>query len=111
MGPLPARRPHGLETLRNLREALRAELLARTGEGNPAHTWPPLATLVTGAGVGLVLPQAGRAAGPAAVYDAVRGDCWRRLKACRKHTCLFAFYDRSKNGSGAWCKMAVCGNA
>ena len=36
---------------------------------------------------------------------------WRRLKACRSHTCVWAFYDRSKNASGAWCRMdGSCGN-
>ena len=35
---------------------------------------------------------------------------WRRLKACREDTCQWAFYDRSKNRSGTWCSMAVCGN-
>jgi predicted RNA-binding Zn ribbon-like protein len=44
------------------------------------------------------------------VYNAVQNGEWRRLKACRKPTCLFAFFDKSKNGSGTWCDMAVCGN-
>ncbi len=35
---------------------------------------------------------------------------WPRLKVCREDTCAWAFYDRSKNRSGAWCSMAVCGN-
>lgn len=33
---------------------------------------------------------------------------WGRLKTCRE--CRWAFYDRSKNRSGAWCAMRVCGN-
>jgi predicted RNA-binding Zn ribbon-like protein len=33
---------------------------------------------------------------------------WQRLKACRE--CGWAFYDRSKNRSSAWCAMAICGN-
>ena len=37
-------------------------------------------------------------------------DAWKRLKACRLHTCEWAFYDHTKNRSGAWCNMAVCGN-
>jgi predicted RNA-binding Zn ribbon-like protein len=36
---------------------------------------------------------------------------WERLKACREHTCRWAFYDGSKNRSGKWCKMESCGNA
>lgn len=35
---------------------------------------------------------------------------WRRLKACPSADCLWAFYDRSKNGLGRWCQMAECGN-
>ncbi|HEY3922238.1 MAG TPA: CGNR zinc finger domain-containing protein [Gaiellaceae bacterium] len=33
---------------------------------------------------------------------------WRRLKVCRK--CEWAFYDASKNRSGSWCSMQLCGN-
>jgi predicted RNA-binding Zn ribbon-like protein len=35
---------------------------------------------------------------------------WSRLKVCRSDVCRWAFYDRSRNRSGAWCDMAVCGN-
>jgi len=35
---------------------------------------------------------------------------WARLKVCAETTCMWAFYDRSKNRSGSWCSMAVCGN-
>jgi len=35
---------------------------------------------------------------------------WKRLKMCRDETCRWAFYDRSKNRSGGWCSMSVCGN-
>ena len=34
---------------------------------------------------------------------------WERLKACRNEGCLWAFYDTSKNRSGSWCNMDVCG--
>ena len=37
-------------------------------------------------------------------------ESWRRLKACRLHECEWAFYDHTKNRSGTWCNMAVCGN-
>jgi predicted RNA-binding Zn ribbon-like protein len=117
--------PAELEPLRLLRESLRAELLAHTGDGPAA--WPKLATLLGGTGLQVVFAADGmlrlaprgerlplaqhiRAAIAAAVYDAVRDGTWARLKACRKHSCRFAFFDNSKNGSGAWCSMAVCGN-
>lgn len=35
---------------------------------------------------------------------------WRRVKLCGAHTCRYAFYDASRNHSGRWCSMAVCGN-
>lgn len=35
---------------------------------------------------------------------------WGRLKACRADSCRWAYYDHSKNRSGKWCDMAVCGN-
>jgi predicted RNA-binding Zn ribbon-like protein len=35
---------------------------------------------------------------------------WSRLKVCSSDTCQWAFYDRSKNHSGRWCSMQVCGN-
>ncbi len=35
---------------------------------------------------------------------------WDRLKLCDMHTCRYAFYDGSRNRSGRWCSMAVCGN-
>ncbi len=44
------------------------------------------------------------------IRDAQRDDTWRRLKACRNPACLWAYYDRSHAGRGAWCDMAVCGN-
>lgn len=35
---------------------------------------------------------------------------WRRVKACREPGCREAFYDHSRNRSGVWCDMALCGN-
>jgi predicted RNA-binding Zn ribbon-like protein len=46
----------------------------------------------------------------AIVQSAVAQKSWDRLKACREHTCEWAFYDHTKNRSGAWCNMRVCGN-
>jgi predicted RNA-binding Zn ribbon-like protein len=34
---------------------------------------------------------------------------WGRLKACSNEECRWAFYDASKNHSGRWCTMQVCG--
>ena len=47
----------------------------------------------------------------AIVHTAMADGTWSRLKACALHdTCEWAFYDWSKNRSGTWCEMRVCGN-
>jgi predicted RNA-binding Zn ribbon-like protein len=108
-----------------LREALRAVLLAHNGR-QPA---PPAACAVLddavcrgrvrlrfGAdGSAALEPQAGGVAGALGhllviVQSSIADGSWARLKACREHTCESAFYDHTKNRSGAWCTMDVCGN-
>jgi predicted RNA-binding Zn ribbon-like protein len=44
----------------------------------------------------------------AAAFMAQIEGTWPRLKACRR--CQWAFYDHSRNRSGRWCVMAICGN-
>lgn len=34
---------------------------------------------------------------------------WTRLKVCPGEHCGWAFYDQSRNQSGRWCSMTVCG--
>ena len=46
----------------------------------------------------------------AIVAAAVADGSWERLKACPREECEWAFYDKSKNRSGRWCKMESCGN-
>lgn len=46
----------------------------------------------------------------AIVFHAMHDGTWERLKVCRSDTCRWAFYDSSRNRSGKWCDMAVCGN-
>ena len=46
----------------------------------------------------------------AIAFRAILDGSWPRLKTCRDETCRWAFYDHSKNRSGSWCSMAVCGN-
>ena len=46
----------------------------------------------------------------AALHTAVAEGTWPRLKACERDVCRWAFYDHSKNRSGHWCSMAVCGS-
>jgi predicted RNA-binding Zn ribbon-like protein len=59
------------------------------------------------AGDGLVERIVGRLL--AEVVRAEAEERWERLKACRNEGCLWAFYDASKNRSGSWCNMDVCG--
>jgi predicted RNA-binding Zn ribbon-like protein len=35
---------------------------------------------------------------------------WWRMKICDADDCEWAFYDHTKNRSGAWCSMESCGN-
>ena len=112
------------EMLVGLREAFRMELLSHTGDADPATTWDVLSGYADQAELGIRLGALGdvsliaegrgaqRVAGRlfTLMYDGIRMGQWTRLKACRKQTCLFGFYDHSKNGSGVWCDMAVCGN-
>ncbi|MBA3261412.1 MAG: CGNR zinc finger domain-containing protein [Thermoleophilaceae bacterium] len=44
------------------------------------------------------------------VAGAVEQGRWQRLKACPREVCHWAFFDHSKNHSGRWCLMEVCGN-
>jgi predicted RNA-binding Zn ribbon-like protein len=44
------------------------------------------------------------------VYQAQLTGQWERLKVCASDECRWAFYDTSRNRSGTWCQMEVCGN-
>ena len=79
--------------------ARRARLEVRFGPGGVAQVAPG------GDGVDAAL---GRLL--AIVAEAQADGTWSRMKACPWETCHWAFYDRSKNRSGVWCDMAVCGN-
>ena len=89
--------PAAVETLN--RAALRTELTVRFGADGRAALEPG-AGGVDGA-IGAVL---------AAAHAGMEEGTWERLKACANGGCAWAFYDRSKNRSGRWCSMAVCGN-
>lgn len=106
-----------------LREALRALLLANSGEPLESRA---VEALNAAAGTNLRVrfeDDGGSALAPegdgidgalgallAVVYRSMAEGTWPRLKACRADTCQWAFYDRSKNRSAHWCSMAVCGN-
>jgi predicted RNA-binding Zn ribbon-like protein len=123
-GDVPVKRSD-LERAVRLRESLRAVLMAHN-DGIPA---PPEATqtldeIASRARLQLRFDEHGGAAiEPAAegvagalgrlltvIHAAMAEGTWERLKACRDHACEWAFYDHTKNRSGTWCTMEVCGN-
>jgi len=107
-----------------MRESLRALALANTGEPLDPEAVPTLNSIASGAQLVVRFDEHGHtglepsgegadaALGEllAIVFRAMADGTWVRLKACREDTCQWAFYDRSKNRSGTWCSMAVCGN-
>ena len=44
------------------------------------------------------------------LFEAQRAGSWQRLKRCPGLGCPFTFYDTSRNRTGTWCSMSVCGN-
>jgi len=111
-----------LTPLRELREALQAQLEAGRDTPETAHQ-PDLArhleklrwrvTLREGQlalsaeGVGW-RQVAGTLLGD--ILVAQQHELWPRLKACRNPLCSVIFYDSSKNQSRAWHNTSVCGN-
>jgi predicted RNA-binding Zn ribbon-like protein len=47
----------------------------------------------------------------AALFEGQQAGTRRRLKTCRNPRCRVAFYDRSRNASGVWHSVRICGNA
>jgi predicted RNA-binding Zn ribbon-like protein len=109
----------------SLREALRGLLLVHNGAAEPGPDAEELNGLVTSAALGVRFRADGRPALEPAARDSP-AECvvarllaeviwaeaegkWERLKACRNEGCRWAFYDASKNRSGRWCNMNVCG--
>jgi predicted RNA-binding Zn ribbon-like protein len=107
-----------------LREQLRG-LAARNGNGNGTHDVLPLAELNAAAagapsevrfdadGPRFVAGAGGVAGALGALLAmtaaAMIDGSWSRLKICPGEHCGWAFYDHSRNQSGRWCSMAVCG--
>jgi predicted RNA-binding Zn ribbon-like protein len=107
-----------------LREALRSLLRANNERETPASQVEVLNRLASNApltvrfqhdGVSTLEPDLAGVDGAIAglvgiVFTAMTDGTWARLKACRHERCQKAFYDTSKNRSGAWCSMAGCGS-
>ena len=77
-----------------------AEILVRFGDTDGRPALAPARSGFDGA-LGELL---------AITYRSMAEGTWPRLKACPEESCMWAFYDHSKNRSGTWCDMAVCGN-
>jgi predicted RNA-binding Zn ribbon-like protein len=108
--------------LRELREAVRALVIANV-DGHPDDTSADI--LRTAARTALLIVavdnhgrthlKAHRPGVDSVVatllgilHEAQLTGAWPRLKGCRQ--CGYAFFDRSKNRSAAWCAMSICGN-
>jgi predicted RNA-binding Zn ribbon-like protein len=111
-----------LDRARELREALRVLLLANHGTPAPEGVREVLEEAADRAGLRVRLPLEGAALVPVsngvdgalgqvvgAAVVAMWDGTWRRLKACPRDACQWAFYDRSTNASATWCSMSICG--
>jgi predicted RNA-binding Zn ribbon-like protein len=100
-----------------VRECLRA--LARGDPGAPDRlNWAArgAATEIRFTAAGPTFGQAPRSGLDGAIgailataAGAMLDGTWERLKVCPGEDCGWAFYDHSRNQSGRWCSMAVCG--
>lgn len=120
-GLAPLKDETHLHLLRDFRETLRDLLFANNGEGDAARAWEHLRPFLASTRLSLAvntergLELSPEDKGPIAsllaiVYESQLLGTWTRLRACRKSSCRFAYFDRTKNGSRAWCSMATCGN-
>jgi predicted RNA-binding Zn ribbon-like protein len=109
--------------LREFREAIRSLAIAnQSGHGPDDPARDAIRAAAGAAQLGVVLDDTGQTsleptrpgvAGAMAtllgiLHEAQLTGQWSRLKACRQ--CEYAFFDRSKNRSAAWCAMSICGN-
>lgn len=108
--------------LTQLREALRAELLAHHGGRSDPSAGRAIEGVAARHPFGLSFGDAVRlqsrtpGAGDvvAGVVDAmltlVHEQRWFRVRVCPADDCLEAYYDASRGGTRRWCSMGVCGN-
>ena len=108
--------------LRELREAMRALAIANQGGQSGAAAADVIRRVSAAAQLSVVIDDTGRTAlepagrgidGAVAtllgiLHEAQLTGHWSRMKGCRQ--CGYAFFDRSKNRSAAWCAMSICGN-
>jgi predicted RNA-binding Zn ribbon-like protein len=123
IGPTDRVTARDLRETIELREAIRALLLEHNGAPPAKEARVTFARYAERSGLVAQLQRSGDVAlGPArsgvagawarliaAIADASITGKWPRLKACRSDLCQWAFYDHSKNRSGRWCTMQLCG--
>jgi predicted RNA-binding Zn ribbon-like protein len=113
-----------LERARAFRELLRAMALANNGRPMPPGTRAELSrelarlrfrTRIDASGVlrfesakGGLDEALGRLV--TIVSTEMVAGRWHRMKACARDVCRWIFYDHSRNRTGAWCSMSVCGS-
>ena len=114
-----------LDRALELRTALRALCRANHDDGDApaalatldriAHAVAPAAALAPSLRTGALDPagdgpDAACALALGIVFAARADGTFARLKACPHAHCGWAFYDSSRNRSGQWCSMRICGN-
>lgn len=110
-GLVPAPR----DAARAVRETLRVLLWANAGHDGGDARPEVLDAAAQSARVRFDPPRVEAPAGDALAtiaaqaFTAMADGTWPRLKACPGERCGWAYYDRSVNGSSAWCSMRVCG--
>jgi predicted RNA-binding Zn ribbon-like protein len=108
--------------LRALREAIRSLALANHGGRTDRDALAVIRRAARDASIGVEIDARGQTSldgrgrgvsGAVATLLAILHEAqltghWLRMKGCRQ--CGYAFFDRSKNRSAAWCAMSICGN-
>ena len=112
-----------VQALRDFREAVQ-DMLALSPDARPGRPCNKPADLTPRAQVTLVADDTGWMAMmptgtgvrwlESAVWSEIllaqQNNEWSRVKLCREPGCRSAFYDTSRNGSGAWHNVRTCGN-
>jgi predicted RNA-binding Zn ribbon-like protein len=125
-GLIPARAPLDANAHRRaiaVREGLRALGRANNGEPIEVDRLDALNQAAAGLPVTVTAQPDGWALSPAAtgvdgflaglmgtLARSMADGSWTRVKACRRDSCRWLFYDQSRNRSGTWCSMAGCGS-
>ena len=108
--------------LRDLREAIRALAIANQQGRADAAAVDVIRSAAGAAQLSVAIDRTGRTVLESAargvdgaiatllgiLHEAQLTGDWSRMKGCRQ--CGYAFFDRSKNRSAAWCAMSICGN-